>query len=287
MEEMLVDDIPHAVKEEIFFALMNYTVGFLLLRDTAHGRDATLVGSGTLVSIGYTRAILTAHHVIKILPRSSRLGIFIGASIEPESIDVGGLTYLEIDRGIDDSVGPDLGAVVLAPPVAGTIAAKKLFYNLASRREQQLQNPPQCREGIWFMHGFAAENTRVKAHPETGYRTTFLYNYGGIGRPQTFENIGRHDYMTVPLDPSSPPPTPKSFGGMSGCGLWQVRLERNMEGKIEHKTPLLSGVVFYQHAANASAIRSHGRRSVYGVAYDAINGDFQMPRGGSPQSRRS
>lgn len=115
MEELQIADIPYSLKIDIKRRLADYSVGFLRLEDTPHGRDAFLCGSGTLVVIGNTFAILTAHHVIQILPRTGRLGVFLSATPEPHCIDTQGLTYLEIARGSEDSVGPDLGAVLLAP----------------------------------------------------------------------------------------------------------------------------------------------------------------------------
>ena len=37
-----------------------------------------LLGSGTLVSVGSIRAVLTAHHVVSILPSEGRLGLILG-----------------------------------------------------------------------------------------------------------------------------------------------------------------------------------------------------------------
>ncbi|MBI2819324.1 MAG: hypothetical protein HYX73_05025 [Acidobacteria bacterium] len=273
MEELQIADIPDSLKSDIVRRLADYSVGFLHLEDTPHGRDAFLRGSGTLVVIGNTFAILTAHHVIQTLPRTGRLGLFLSPTFEPHVIDTQGLTYLEIARGSEDSVGPDLGAVLLAPSIAGTIAAKKTFYNLDLRREQLLHNAPDSRDGIWFVHGFVDENTVVQPDTVSGHGfVKFFYSLGGIGRPQSLVQIGGHDYFTIPISPGAPPPVPKKFGGMSGGGVWQVPLARDKSGELAHKTPLLSGVVFYQHAFTdaGSAVRCHGRASLYCIAYGAI-----------------
>ena len=273
MEELQIADIPDSLKSDIVRRLAEYSVGFLRLEDTPHGQDASLLGSGTLAVIGNTFAILTAHHVIHTLPCTGRLGLFLSPTSQPHSLDTQGLTYLKIARGSDDSVGPDLGAVILAPSIAGTIAAKKTFYNLQLRREHLLHNAPESRDGIWFVHGFVAENTVEKPDTVSGYGfVKFFFSFGGIGRPKSLVQIGDHDYFTIPLDPAAPPPVPKRFGGMSGGGLWQVPLARDKSGELAHETPLLSGVAFYQHDStdSGSALRCHGRASLYGIAYDAI-----------------
>jgi hypothetical protein len=275
MQEFVeIPDIPDSLKDEIVHRLADYTIGFLRLEDTPQLLDANLLGSGTLVVIGKTFAILTAHHVIQNLPRSGRLGIFLSPTSEPHSLDTNGLQYLEIARGNDDSVGPDLGAVVLlAPSIAGSIAAKKTFYNLEQQRDKLLRNPPDPNDGLWFVQGFPDEKTVVEPDALRGYGfVKKFYSFGGLGRPQTSLQIGEHDYFTIPISPVAQPPVPKRFGGMSGGGLWQVPLARDDSGELVHRTPLLSGVAFYQEAITGagSGLRCHGRRSVYGVAYDAI-----------------
>jgi predicted RecA/RadA family phage recombinase len=274
MEEFVQPaDIPDSLKNEVVRRLAEHSVGFLRLEDTSHGRDAFLLGSGTLVAIGNTFAILTAHHVIQTLPRSGRLGVFLSPTFEPHSIDTGGLVYLKIARGDEDSVGPDLGAVILAPSIAGAIAAKKTFYDLEQRRDKLLYNAPDLGDGIWFVHGFADENTVVQPDDVIGYGLVkSFYSFGGMGRPVSAFQIGDHDYFTVPISPTAPPPVPKCFGGMSGGGLWQVPLERAKTGELVHRAPLLSGLAFYQEAVTnaGSAVKCHGRASLYGVAYDAI-----------------
>ena len=110
-EFILPADIPDSLMIEIVERLALHTVAFLRIEDTSDGRDAFLLGSGILVTISDVSAILTASHVIRALPRIGRLGIFLSATFTPHSIDTEGVTFLDIARGNDDSLGPDLGAV--------------------------------------------------------------------------------------------------------------------------------------------------------------------------------
>jgi hypothetical protein len=274
MEEFVQPvDILDSLKDEAFRCLAHYTVGFLWIENTSHGWDAALRGSGTLVAIGRRFAILTAHHVIQKLPRKGRLGVFLSPTHEPHSIDIDGLQYLEIARGNVDSVGPDLGAVLLAPSIASSIAAKKTFYNLEQQRAKLLHNPPDLRDGLWFVYGFLEEKTVVQPDEVSGHGLVKrFYCYGGLGRPQTSFQTGDHDYFTIPVSPLTQAPVPRNFGGMSGSGLWQIPLARDESGKLTCQTPLLSGVAFYQEAVTeaGSGLKCHGRLSVYRVAYDAI-----------------
>lgn len=272
-EEVKIADIPDALKGKVLHSLDQYTLGFLRLENTPHGPDVSLLGSGILVSIGKVSAILTAHHVVEVLPPAGRVGVMLSPTTYPETLDVSGLVYVKIARGDVDSQGPDLGAVILAPPLVGALATKKVFYNLELQRERLLHSPPELCDGMWFVHGIPDENTVEQPDTVSGHGIVkTFFKFGGIGKPESLIHIGEHDYFTIPIAPSAAPPAPKKFGGMSGGGLWQIPLVRRESGGLDHAHPLLSGIVFYQHAVTeaGSALRCHGRASLYGVAYDAI-----------------
>lgn len=143
---MPLGELPRAVIEAAARDIVQYTIGFVRVTSTPRGQDAVLLGSGTLVSVGSKHAVLTAHHVMSILPRAGRLGVVIESTTQQYTIDVQGLNYIPIERGKTDADGPDLAAVLLAPPIASAIAAKKTFYNLDLRREQMLHSPPALHD---------------------------------------------------------------------------------------------------------------------------------------------
>lgn len=272
VEEIPLGELPEGVIEAASKDLAEYCVGFVRVEDTPRGQDAVLLGSGTLVAIDSVRAVLTAHHVVSILPTIGRLGLILGPTLQQHTVDTQGVTYLKIARGTIDANGPDLGAVVFAPSIAGAIAAKKTFYNLELRREPLLSSAPDLHDGFWFVNGFVAENT-VEERGKDGYDLIKgFYNLSGAGGPDEAVLEGEHDYFIFPVSYGERSVAPKSFGGMSGGGLWQVPLTRDAQGRITHKKPLLSGVVFYQDVITQTSctVKCHGRQSVYRVAYEAI-----------------
>jgi len=269
---VLVKDLPCALKEAVVQDLTQYTVAFLRLKSASDGDLADLLGSGVLVSVGTKRAILTAHHVVEELPKAGRFGLFLDRTREPHTIDIQGVAVVKIGRGTDDAVGPDLAAVLLAPQVAGAIGVKKTFYNLHSRRHQLLNNPPDLRDGVWCAQGFLDERTVVA--PDSGGlgATKYFYNFSGFGGPETSPQIGGHDYFDFPVSHEGRASSPASWGGMSGAGLWQVPLKRQLDVLV-HLAPLLSGILFYQWPTTETecGVRGHGRRSLYEVAYNCIS----------------
>jgi hypothetical protein len=239
-----------------------------------------LLGSGVLVTVEGTSAILTAHHVLDVLPRFGRLGLFLGQTNAPHTIDTQGVAFVKIDRGTTESLGPDLGALILSPNIASAIAATKSFYNLSSRRELMLQAPPDLRDGVWFANGFLAERTRITQEPDRVRPTKWFYNFSGIGGPDHSPNLGLYDYFEFPVSYEARREAPENWGGMSGGGLWQVPLKRE-DGVLASLPPLLSGIVFYQQPTTPTqcGVRAHGRRSVYEIAYESIRGRT-LTRGG-------
>ena len=105
-EELRLSELGGAVIDAAAQDLADYSVGFVGLKNTQCGSDAVLLGSGTLVSVGSIRAVLTAHHVVSILPTEGRLGFILGSSLQQHTVDIQGLTYLKIARGAKAADGP-------------------------------------------------------------------------------------------------------------------------------------------------------------------------------------
>ncbi|MEE9911823.1 MAG: hypothetical protein K4571_08870 [Deltaproteobacteria bacterium] len=272
-EEIKLAELPEAVIEAAMRHIANYSIGFLHVNNPTHSSgDVMLLGSGTLVSIGNVHAILTADHVLSVLPKSGRLGLILSATTQQYTIDTQGITYVHIERGTHYSDGPDLGAVVLSNSIASSIAAKKVFYNLSVQRDHILSSPPDIHDGFWFINGFVDEKTTEEKDKDGYDLVKGFFNLSGAGGPEDATVVGNHDYYVFPVSYSVRSVSPKSYGGMSGGGLWQVPLTRNVQGEIEHTKPIYSGVVFYQQPATETycGVKCHGRQSVYNVAYNAI-----------------
>ena len=273
IEELTIGELPPSLLEAIKSDLILHSIGFVRFEKTPYGSDAFLLGSGTLVKVGVTHAVLTAHHVLEVLPQTGRLGLILSSTPQPHTIDTQGLEYRKIARGTKESDGPDLGAVILAPNIADSIQAKKVFYNLETRRDLLLKTPPHLRDGVWFVNGFIDEETTTRRDHDGYDLIKGFSNFSYAGGPEPAVVAGDHDYFAFPVSPSGRSVAPNSFGGISGGGLWQVPLNRDENRELCHKSPLLSGVVFYQEcdSENSLAVKCHGRLSVYQVAYDALN----------------
>jgi hypothetical protein len=269
MELIAPSQIPQEVIESIACHLVNFSLGFVKVEQTPHGESAILAGSGTLVKVGQMHAILTAHHVITELPRRGSLGFVLYGHRARFVVEAQSLQFIEVARGTVDRDGPDIGAVILSPEIAGSLGAKKCFFNL--QNPAMSDSPPSLNHGIWALLGFVAEKTTQGAGMGRYHmlmRFVEVVLTGDVG--QSYAKDG-HDYLdfTFELGGSA---VPRDLKGMSGGGLWQVSLKRDAKGQLTHKQAFLSGVAFYQRQieGNHSEIRCHGRRSIYDVLYEAL-----------------
>jgi len=264
-EEVLITDVPRETFDEFGGLLANYTVGFVKPEMRQPYNDAFLAGSGTLVQIGEQHGILTAHHVITGLPKIGKLGLVLSWDLHQFTLDATNVAMLPLARGPDDSRGPDLGFVALAAPDVETIAAKKSFLNIESARKKVVETKPDIQDGVWAIVGFLDEETK-KEPPQRGYTDVRAFRCFPIfGFVEPCYREGSFDYYEFPFPRGEGSVAPKSFGGMSGGGLWQVPMSKRKDGQFEAEAFLLSGVAFYEVTSDKDegTIRCHGRRSVY------------------------
>lgn len=262
---VLAKDLPSTFTSEVGRDLSMYTIAFL----DAATEPAARRGSGVLVTAGGVPAILTADHVVDLLPKTGRLGLFLTPTNALHSVEAVDVIPVRIARGGKDGEGPDLGAVLLKRSVAGSIAAKKSFFNLDIRRERMLASPPEGEAGLWCANGYLEERCQTATRPDGAVQ--FIYNFSGFGRPEEPQTSGDHDYFEMPIDYDATE-MPESWGGMSGGGLWHLEQLKRRDGDIVASGISLSGILFYQWfgPSGIRSVRAHGRRSVYDVAYRAI-----------------
>ena len=83
----------------------------------------------------------------------------------------------------------------------------------------------------------------------------------------------RFDYIDLGLDATAAGAL-ETYGGMSGSGVWRVRLLCNQSGQLVWRPNELSleGVAFYESpvADGHMFIRCHGRKSLYGKGLAAV-----------------
>jgi hypothetical protein len=276
MEELLIRDVPKELREEIAKYISDFVVGFAKFRDTNLGQDAELAGSGTLVQIDGVYGILTAYHVLENLPDTGDVGLILPDRSQPRlhasKLKADMVQKIKIAHGKNAAQGPDIGFLLLSPVEVGWLKAFKSFYNLSLRRERVLTSLHDYRDGIWFLCGFAAEETSEEP-AQGGFAKVKVFRgdigAGGLSSEFSIEDF---DYLDFEAGYQGMSQAPESFQGYSGGGLWQAPLIRDKDSELRAKEIILSGVAFYETGRddNRNFVRCHGRRSVYKQAIERV-----------------
>jgi hypothetical protein len=266
-ETMSFRDVPRSLQWEACRTITDFSIGLVRVHKSRDGEKARIGGSGTLVLVDGIYGILTACHVLDYL-RGHEVGLLLANMIEPirqrVTVQSDAIRWVRIACSAKEGDGPDLGVLVLSSVEVGALSARKSFYNLRNR-EWVLHTPPSLDAGMWFLCGFADEATRARG-PAGGFgRVTAFNGACGHGWVDHQYRVGDFDYLDFEVGYGGRNEPPRDFGGFSGGGLWQVRVERVPEGNPKVKDVLLSGVAFYQNApvGNRRVIRCHGRNGIY------------------------
>ena len=164
--------------------------------------------------------------------------------------------------------GPDLALIRIPDLVARDIRQVKAFYNVDKRRPSAAK-PPDYASGVWAVLG-APEEQSTFGEKEAVLKISLFASV--VASAQVRDGF---DYVDLSYFHEDRPDLPRSYGGISGSGLWRLPISRAEGGAIEWNGELhLEGVAFYQRPVGPveGVIRCHGRTSVFERAVDeALN----------------
>lgn len=272
MPEVFLADIPDALIDDATRRMGSFLVGFVRLTTDARGQDGKLAGSGTLIRIRETYGILTAQHVLDSLPTAGPIGLVLPKSADAPRHPGKPLVLAEstrrigFSRGMDESEGPDLAVLVLAPSDVDWLRPRKTFFDLQHWHERILSDQSDVAHQVYALSGFPEELTSQSGRQ------------GGYDDVKEFRGLSFFSFIDSESDASDfdyvnfvvgygggPNDPPRSFEGFSGGGLWHVELMGDTLEQTRIRKCLLSGVAFYQGELvnNQRLIRCHWRRSIY------------------------
>ena len=258
-------------------AVASSLIDFLVLFTQEKGPDEKLLGSGTLVSIDNTKAILTADHVLQEIKQpSGNVRLLFPTRFDnsqrsgPKSSTAISMKYLKkrtIGRGSQKDSGPDLGVLVLPDPIASRfVPSTKTFYNLSMRRRKIMRLPRAIDTGLWVLAGAPEELTEKTFNSGSAFakvkKQGAILGLGCVTREYIQDGF---DYLEFLADYNAHYEGPRRFGGCSGGGLWHLLLEKAAAGEIIIKEKTLSGVAFYESELKHGKriVKCHGRKSIY------------------------
>jgi hypothetical protein len=221
--------------------------------------------SASLVELNGVRGLLTARHVWeKIAAKPCDLYFMLdnkGYEFDPQRAGTPLMPpvegkYLPIDEGI-----PDIAFVPLPSHVQTDIETRnKVFYSIDRRRSLEVT----ADDGYWVAVGTPAELMKHRSDIKETRLGSMVYATS-VGKRS---DVLGWDLIHINLNLPSNPQIPTYLGGMSGGGLWRVRLyireDRSVFLDEDHaKGIVLSGVVFLQTEPEGSELVAHGPKSIY------------------------
>lgn len=225
------------------------------------GSEPAYRGTVTFVTVGSNQYLLTARHVWQSLA-GNRLALALDSdrplTVLPKEV-LNPKTF-ELDATIHEEWGPDLALIQVPAEFARQIGQYKAFYNLDKRWPLIKQHPPAYASGAWAVLGAIAEQSQF-ANTEAQLKISLL-----VSVVRNVHERRGFDYVDLSYFHEGRPDLPKSYGGLSGSGLWCLPIAKSSSGTIEwSRDVILEGVAFYQKVSGTDegVIRCHGRGSLY------------------------
>jgi hypothetical protein len=248
-------DNPHDISDAILSHVSNFAVGLVL---RGHGKGSRVLGSGVLASIEGRRGILTCGHVAEAYEKLPEIGLirFVAGGQQRRVINLGDTQTIIVqssDTFAEKKEVLDLAFTLLPPDIASSIEAQGVFLNLEKNREKIEAPAPEKGGHVDAMLGLIAEFSEQP----------FIAGKEFISPMRAVLHTGHvcaqeNGLLTVKAMEYNLHELPKSFGGMSGGGLWRIYfLEGENDAKIV--APVLCGIASWQIDATKIACQGWDR----------------------------
>lgn len=279
--DLPIADLPQALLEDIGRELETYLIPIVVPDTAAKVPAFKVLGSGTLVTADGRHFILTAAHVWEAGRHWNNLYTILTRYPSISKIPRNVIAPREVYR--TGEWGPDLAILEIVYPYVSMIEAYKSFLNLERQRENFPKHPVPTGEALCAVVGMVAAFSNPQFDHER--RTSTL---NAVGR--TFFSLAQEtherenwDYVDVGAQMSLAD-VPKSFGGVSGGGLWIVNIKNTDASLTWDRKRHFRGVAFWQTEIkeDRSTIRCHGPKSIYDCAWSA----WEFPTGEQPRAKK-
>jgi hypothetical protein len=268
-----LDDLSPELLAEIRERLLMYTV---FLYTGEQGTGHRFVGTASCINVRGVKYLLTAAHVWAALS-GSRFAVAAEHEHKLVGLDKDLVVETVLSSGRNDEYGPDLALLKLPPNEEDLVPSTKSWHNW--EKDVALVLGKDCSPVglMYIVMGAPAELSTFGREADIIKGCAFAFSEAA------WPERGDYDYVDLSIDPTV---GPKSYGGVSGGGLWLAEFCRDeaaadwrWTGKVS-----LQGVAFFQKAEE-KVIRCHGRQSVERIIGEAsvstspTNGQIVLPRG--------
>ena len=271
-ETIKFGDIPQTILNEVLECLNPFSAPITVIE---RQRDI-FPGSCTFVEFKGRHFLFTAALLWEILKPFGHIGITVCRTASaPVRICTQDLRPIVVGKRENDAWnewGPDLAFLELSDSDAGNLMTCKSFWNLGNRHELKSVPLQEIGNAAWVIVGFPEESIK-----QIGNNFVFEMRASFCPAERPAGPLYMHsqfDYVDLKIDTR----VRGALGthvGMSGSGLWRVRIIRNPDGHLTWlpKELSLEGVAFWQEQIvdGHRIIRCHGRKSLYGEGLAAIS----------------
>jgi len=269
-------DVPRSVDYDISKALVDYSVAVCRVRDN-NTNTFTPLGSGTFVVRDGMHGILTAHHCLHACNPEVRIGAH-GQDTLLLMVTRGRCVILNPKDAREHPLavpkspefGPDLTFIEISSgPKLDLLKAIVSFWNLDEKRRSSAVD--LSSGGVCIVNaGF----------PEVDYETSIVESaihhhvkhmvFIGVLEDGDLSEHGNWDYIKSSCKYRFSEKLPETFKGVSGGGIWAVRLQVTKDDRWSVRAYSLVGVTFYETEVsnNRRDLRGHFIKTIYETAWN-------------------
>jgi len=260
------------LQTEITSTLADYSVAILRLLNGNPPR-CQLLGSGTVIQRNGKFGILTADHCLHECMPEAQLGrrrgeVFIFVLKRGGVVRINGAELSERRLAVPSSkaFGPDLTFIEIPKARQSAFNAACSYWPMSRSVLRSIKIFGATNTAL-VAAGFVDANQDIKAGKE-GIHHDGLFQ-GFFANRRVIKRRGKWDYIGIRCNYRKAADLPVTFQGLSGGGIWAVRLKNSVLGGIEILDFCLVGVVFYETpiVKRQRTIRGHFIRSIYKAAW--------------------
>jgi hypothetical protein len=243
-------------QERIGRHVANFAVAMFGVDGSTDYRNVNLVGSGTLVALGGSHYVLTAAHVWQSgLKKHGSTGLTLKEDVDHcFPILNAAIEAYELPETALNEWGPDIVLLRIPEILVGSIEAHRVFYSL-DREPKRHEKDCLATRILNGTPGILAKGVgKIQLVEMQG-----MY----VDVDANFYDHDKFDLIDIKMD-TTLPGVIKDFRGVSGGGLWDVRIFPTGEGNKFDSTETLIGVAFHQLGLkdNIQTVRCHGPKTI-------------------------
>ena len=251
-------------------SIARFTVGLLSLRE---GNQSPL-GSGTLVTCGGNKGILTCGHVVAALSGRAEFGVVTFPVRQTQRQGIKIPSNVSIDMATkfysapDSKGGPDLAFIPIPAVEFSKFTSTASVFDLDLGKKRSAHAPLDC-DVIEVLAGVLGQLTP----PPLSAGNTVTQPVEGLASTGSIVEVSSEgDWDQLHFKPKQDADlTPSNYQGTSGGGIWRMYVRKSTEDAYECVESTLIGVAYWQEPhAGSLDVFGHGPHSIYSQLLDAI-----------------